>query len=264
MCRTYYLYPSPFTNRGHRADDARPRRRGAGLLPARAITHPPARQWPPVSEPVGLADAYCGIGQVYHRKGDDAQALDAFDQAIRVQPAATRTPHVGRGEALIGLGEFDKAPAQLQRGHPARPEPLAGRTATGPSAFERVGNDEAALADYDAAIRLDPNAATARRLRAALLSRLGRNDQAVPDLDEAIRARPEQRLGLQGPRRRLQPAGRPRPRAPRPRRGDPARPEKLEGVSEPRGGLQRARPVRARGPRLRRGAAARPEERRGA
>lgn len=178
-----YVYSSPFTNRGialmmlNRDDEAL-----AAFRRAVAI-HRTQRTW------VGLSSDYCGIGQVYHRKGDDAQALAAFDQALRVYPGDPNA-HVGRGEALLGLGQYKDALNSYNEA--LRLDPNHSRAhGYRAAALERVGNDEAALADYDASVRLDPNAATARRSRAALLSRVGRNTQAVPDLDAAIRSDPK-------------------------------------------------------------------------
>ncbi|MCA1684429.1 MAG: tetratricopeptide repeat protein, partial [Planctomycetia bacterium] len=147
----FYSYPSAFTNRGialvmlGRDDEA--------LASFRRAISVHLSQWPP--DRSGLASAYCGLGQVHHRKGDDARALGAFGQAILNNPGGPNG-HVGRGEALLGLGQLDKA-----------------------------------LVSYNEAIRLDPNAATARRARAALLSRIGRNAEAVPDLDAAVHLDPE-------------------------------------------------------------------------
>ncbi len=183
-----FLYPSAFTNRGialmmlNRDDEALAAFQRSILI-RQFQPEPPLS---PYSEKwrVGMAAALCGVGQVYHRRGDEAAALDAFDRAVRVNPGGPDA-HVGRGEALLGLGRFRDA---LNSYHEAlRLDPGHARAyGYRAAAFERVVNDDAALADYDAAIRLDPGAATARRMRAALLSRVGRNTQAVPDLDAAI------------------------------------------------------------------------------
>lgn len=187
-----FLYPSPFTNRGialmmlDRDDEALASfQRSISIRlaqPGPALT-PSSKTWR-----IGMAAAFCGVGQVYHRKGDDAQAFDAFDRAIRYNPDDPNG-HVGRGEALIGMGQLEKGLLSYNeavRLDPDHSRALGYRAA----AMERVGDDEAALADYDGAIRLDPTATTVRRLRGALLSRLGRNAKAVPDLDEAIRLVP--------------------------------------------------------------------------
>ncbi len=192
LVSNYFLYAPVFTNRGialmmlNRDDEALAAfqrsiairlMQNSGIL----IGSNPLDQH-------GWSAAYCGIGQIYHRKGDDEQALAAFDRAIHHFPT-NPDAHVGRGEALVGLGQFDlafKSYNEAIRLSPGHSRAFGYRAL----AFERVGNDDAAIADYDAAIRLDPTATTARRSRAALLSRLGRNDQAVPDLDAAIRLDP--------------------------------------------------------------------------
>src|SRR4051812_34868779 len=54
-----------------------------------------------------------------------------------------------------------------------------------------AGRDREALAAFDAAIRLDPEAAPTRRYRGALLSRLGQHEQALLDLGKAIELDPK-------------------------------------------------------------------------
>jgi tetratricopeptide (TPR) repeat protein len=138
---------------------------------------------------VGLASAYCGLGQVHHRKGNEVQALEAYDQAIAYNPDDPNG-YVGRGAALTGLGRFDQA--LLNYNVALRLDPNHSRAlGLRATALERLGHDREALADYDATIRIDPNAATARRMRGALLSKLGKHDQALAEFDAAVALDPK-------------------------------------------------------------------------
>ena len=136
----------------------------------------------------GLASAYGGLGQALHNQGDDAEALEAFDQAIRSNPQDPNG-YVGRGLALAGLGRLDEAVGSHNaalRLVPNHSRALGGRG----SALQLLGRDADALADYNAALRVDPSSTTVLRLRGALQSRLGRHEAALGDFTEAIRLAP--------------------------------------------------------------------------
>jgi tetratricopeptide (TPR) repeat protein len=187
------LYPSAFTNRGvalmmlGRDDEALAdfqRSISIRLSPPEPRFSPYYKKWR-----IGMAAAYCGVGQVYHHRGDDARALEAYDQAIHYNPDDPNG-HVGRANSLAARGEF--GPALSSFGEALRLDPNHSRAyGYRASALERLGRVEDAVADYDASIRLDPNVPTTHRLRAALLSQLGRHAQAIPDLDAAIRLDPK-------------------------------------------------------------------------
>ena len=138
--------------------------------------------------PSVMASSFCGMGQVHHRKGDDARAVDAFDNALRYNPNDPNI-HVGRGMALAGLGQADDALDAYA--YALRIDPNHSRAhAFRAFLFERLGRDDDAMAGYDAAIRLDPTWGLARRYRGAMLSKLGRNAEALAELTAAIRLDP--------------------------------------------------------------------------
>ena len=194
----YVLYESAFTNRGialtmlGRDDDAL-----ADFQKSIAIRTAQGRPLNPEASRAwraGLCSAYCGIGQVYHRKGDDARALGFYDKAIAANPDDPNG-YVGRGAALSGLGRpdeaiphFDKA-LTLDPNHPR----AAGLRA---SALDALGRTDEALDAYEAAVRANPDQAMLRRMRGALLSRVGRHEEALPDFDEAIRLDPNDAASL--------------------------------------------------------------------
>jgi tetratricopeptide (TPR) repeat protein len=180
------LLPSPFTNRGialmmlGRDDEAL-----ADFRHAIDLHRAYPLQW---GGPADLASDYCGLGQVYHHKGDDILALEAYDTAIRSNPGDPNG-YVGRGQALAALGRGEEAVASYDQALRLDPNHARAYGFRG-SAQERSGRVDAALADFATAIRLDPSWAVARRMRGALLSRLGRHEQALADFTEAIRLNP--------------------------------------------------------------------------
>ncbi len=177
---SYQLYPSAFTNRGIAQmmlgnDDAAL----ADFQHALNLNFMRGLPWFP-----GLASAYSGIGQVYHRKGDDARSFDAYDRALRFNRNDPNV-YIGRGVALSGLGRPEEALASFNK---ALEIDQRNARAYGHRAllYERLGRDSDALADYETAIRLDPSGTMVRRYRGGLLSQLGRQDDAASDLSAAI------------------------------------------------------------------------------
>jgi tetratricopeptide (TPR) repeat protein len=182
---SYQLYPSAFTNRGiaqmmlGNDDAALADFRHALDLHLFNSLFPSAP---------GVASAYSGMGQVYHRKGDETRSLDAYDRALRYNPNDPNV-HVGRGVALSGLGRPDDALSSFNKALEIDPR---NSRAYGHRAllFERLGRDQDALTDYEASLRLEPGAAMVRRYRGALLSRMGQHEAAANDLTEALRSNP--------------------------------------------------------------------------
>ncbi len=92
-----------------------------------------------------LAFTFSNRGNAYYLNGDYDQAIQDYDQAIRLSP--------------------DFALAFYNRGN----------------AYLRKGNDELAIKDYDTAITLKPEYAKAFGNRGVAYERLGKHDQAVWD-----------------------------------------------------------------------------------
>lgn len=177
----------------------------------------------------GRGAAYQGLGQAYHRLGDDETALRAFESAISINPAdanghagrgdvfeAMRMPdralsdyseairldaehsraHCGRGIAHFALGRDALALADLDRAI-ALDSKLSMAYSFRGAVHARQGRNELALADYDILIRLLPSRAGAYKDRGGLLVRMRQFDRAIEDLDEAIRLDPKRASAYQ-------------------------------------------------------------------
>jgi tetratricopeptide (TPR) repeat protein len=137
----------------------------------------------------GRAAAYQGLGQSYHRLGEDQTALQAYDQAIAIDPADPNG-FAGRGEVLESMRMPDRALADYSEA--IRREPTHSRAYCGRGiAYFALGRDGPALADLDKAITLDSNFAKAYSFRGAIHARQGRNEQALADYDMLIRLLPK-------------------------------------------------------------------------
>jgi tetratricopeptide (TPR) repeat protein len=137
----------------------------------------------------GRAAAYQGLGQSFHRLGDDKLALEAYDQAVSIYPADSNG-FAGRGEVFESLWMADRALTDYNeaiRLNPAHSRAFCGR---GIANFA-LGRDEPALADLDKAISLDSSLAKAYSFRGAIHARQGRNELALADYDTLVRLLPK-------------------------------------------------------------------------
>ena len=71
------------------------------------------------------AGAYEGLGQAYHRLGQDAAAIEAYNQAIAIDPTDPNA-FAGRGDVLTDRNALRRGDRRLRPGDPARCVALAG------------------------------------------------------------------------------------------------------------------------------------------
>ncbi len=105
-------------------------------------------------------------------------ARDAFDQAIALEPAH-RQAHLGRGEVLVKLGEYETAADAYVSVLQLTPTPTAQLLVAAARALALAERAEAALAACDEALELAPADLEARVFKAEQLSRLRRDEAAV-------------------------------------------------------------------------------------
>jgi tetratricopeptide (TPR) repeat protein len=141
----------------------------------------------------GHATAQSGLGQVYHRLGQDEQAVVEYNRAIEINPLDPNA-YIGRGDCRVSLGDHEQALADYNEAIRLGPDHSRAYSSRG-KLLEAMGQDAKAETDYDRAIQLDPSFTYALRLRAALLSRRGQNDRAIADVDSATRLRPDDASG---------------------------------------------------------------------
>jgi tetratricopeptide (TPR) repeat protein len=95
----------------------------------------------------------------------------------------------GRGQALLFRGNNDKAIAAFDAAIAADPDALEYVTSRG-LAYERKGDDEHAMADYNLVLKARPNAALALNFRGTLYLRQGAIQSALDDFNAAVNANP--------------------------------------------------------------------------
>jgi tetratricopeptide (TPR) repeat protein/S1-C subfamily serine protease len=120
--------------------------------------------------------------------GKDAEALVAISRAIDLEPQdiilfneqADLLKHLKRYSAAIAI--YDKIIAK---------EPKAWIYSNRGNAKSDLGDNKGALADYDTAIRINPQYAKSYSNRGGLKAELGDNKGAITDFDTAIRLDPQ-------------------------------------------------------------------------
>ena len=122
------------------------------------------------------ANIHTYIGLVYLQKSQPDQALDEFDQAVKLAPQSSLA-HGARGDAYMQLGDIPAAIAAyrqslaLQENIPLRVQ-LTGL-------LIQTGDIEGATQELQVAVQADPNNAAYREQLGGVLSRLGHLDEAT-------------------------------------------------------------------------------------
>ena len=129
------------------------------------------------------------LGIVYHRRGDDAQALRHIDLALEINPNDILALN-NRGIALRALKRFEDALASYDRAlalWPDYAEALLGRG----NALKELQRFEEALSSYDRTLRLRPDWVDVHVNRGIVLHALKRLEEALASCDHALMLRPD-------------------------------------------------------------------------
>ncbi|MGE5215130.1 MAG: tetratricopeptide repeat protein [Nitrospirota bacterium] len=129
-------------------------------------------------------------GLTFHKSGDTASAIRAFDEVIRLQPTFARA-YTLRGSAYMLKGDYYKALADLNQAIRLDPKNAAAYCDRADLEQHFLGRPQNALADYDRAITLAPKFQRAYFNRG--ISFLERHDykRAVADLTRSIQIMPK-------------------------------------------------------------------------
>jgi len=132
-----------------------------------------------------LAVAYNNRGSARNMQGDFDDAIDDFDEAIRLDPQYALA-YNNRGSARIGMGDFDHAIEDLNQAIALEPKYALAFNYRG-SAWIAKGDLDRAIGDFNEAIRLEPNYAPAYNNRGGAWMSKGDFERAIADHSEAIR-----------------------------------------------------------------------------
>jgi len=135
-----------------------------------------------------LVWAYGSRGNAHNAKGDSDRAIADFDEAIQLDPELAMS-YYNRGTPIA-----PRATAIAQSSTMARPSASIRNTrspTTIGAALIMQGRRRRAIADYGAAIRLDPKSAAVYNSLGVAHYDKGDNDRAIADYDEVIRLDPD-------------------------------------------------------------------------
>ncbi len=137
-----------------------------------------------------LEDLSAAVGA--HRRGDMNEAVRFFTQAIdsgELPPGQLAATYVNRGLSYAQAGKFKWAIADYNAAIKMNPKYAAAYNNRG-NAHNELGKRNVALADYSKAIELEPRFALAYGNRGNLYNELGEFDKSLADFDTAIRYEP--------------------------------------------------------------------------
>jgi tetratricopeptide (TPR) repeat protein len=155
-------------------------------------------------EPLALYTAVVNRGVLSYRQGRWAEASADLERAIQLNPTAFQA-YVNLTQALFAAGRVEEAPAMLSKALDRlqdKPElkPLRAdlyRLRADLYLDERLGNRQAAQADLEQAVALEPGNSKSRKLAdnlvklGQLLAREGQHQEALARFNRALRVRPE-------------------------------------------------------------------------
>ena len=138
----------------------------------------------------GLADAYFGLGWLYHvPTGNNDKAIANYDQALKLKPDYADA-YYNRGNAYADKAEYDRAIADYDQALKLKPDLDMAYNNRG-SAYYYKGEYDHAIADFDQALKLKPDSAKAYNNRGNTYRKKGEYDRAIADCDKALQLKPD-------------------------------------------------------------------------
>jgi tetratricopeptide (TPR) repeat protein len=136
---------------------------------------------------LALDTAYYGLGWMYQITGRMTSALEAYTQAITINPQYAKA-FTNRGNVYGELDEFEKAIADYDKSISLNPEDSIVVVALNNRGLAYLGQGQfdAAISDFTQAIELDPQDADLFNNRGITYIQMGMYDQAIADFDQAI------------------------------------------------------------------------------
>ena len=140
----------------------------------------------PMTAQVATAEAYRDIGNTLLARGQTAEAIASYQDALRLRPDFPDALR-GLGMAHMKLRRYKDAERAFRRLTVAKPRDPSAHYDLG-CALSARGHHEDALMTYREALRLQPGHAQARIAVVTTLTELGRAGEAIAALQESPRA----------------------------------------------------------------------------
>jgi tetratricopeptide (TPR) repeat protein/uncharacterized membrane protein len=132
--------------------------------------------------------AYQGLGIIYDHLGDPRMAISSYQQALILQP---HTAHLYSllGEAYIEIGRYDDALAAYEEALWIDPAEVSAYQGLG-NVYDHLGEPLMAIESYQQALILQPSAAHLHFLLGESYLKLGRFEEAVSAYEQALSMEP--------------------------------------------------------------------------
>jgi len=135
------------------------------------------------------AQAYAARGKEYFAKGWYDQAINDYNEAIRLDQNYTEA-YILRGEAYKMKGWYDQAISDYNRALHLDPYDSTAYNCRG-GAYQMKGEYDRAISDYNMVLCIDPNNSPAYSCRGEAYRKKGWYDQAISDAQTALRLDPD-------------------------------------------------------------------------
>ena len=153
------------------------------------------------SELSGFADVHNMLGVIWHDQGKFAKALEAFEQALKINPAYTEAC-LNLAVTYNDLGMYHEARAVYARASQGAAEDsgnidpfvkgkLSNMHADLADVYSALGQFQEAILEYRKALAMRPDFADIRTSLGKALREVGRKEDAIKELTEAKSQRPK-------------------------------------------------------------------------
>src|SRR5947199_1775947 len=130
--------------------------------------------------------AYCNLGNILYQANRIPEAMDLFNQALRIKPAVA---HYSLGNALVLTGRTSEAIDQYKQALRINPDYAEAHNNLA-SALILTGRTSEAIDEYKQALRIDPDYAHVHNNLGNALLRRGRTSEAIDHYKQALRMNP--------------------------------------------------------------------------
>jgi len=142
----------------------------------------------PIAATAETAVAYFNLGNAHRRRGEDAEALAAYDRALTLDPGLVAA-YNNRGNTRRRLGDHQGALEDYNRALQIDPNLAEAHNNRG-NARRSLGAIAESIADYNQALRLNPDLALVYNNRANGFVQLGDIQSALDNYDQALKLSP--------------------------------------------------------------------------
>ena len=138
---------------------------------------------------INPAEAHYNLGYALLRKGRTSEAMDQYEQALRINPDYAEV-HNNLASALVMTGRPSEAIDQCKEALRIDPTYAHAHNNLG-NALAQTGRASEAIDHYQQTLRMNPNSADAHSNLGAALAQMGRIFEAIEELKAAVRINPD-------------------------------------------------------------------------